>query len=168
VRRLMNSIAAISIRRATLEDADGILDCLRAAFAPYEHNYSKAAYEDTVLTRESFVRRLDEMAVFAAVDESGRVVGTIAWKVIDHTEGHLRGMAVRPECQARGIADQLLAYAEAELIKRKCSWITLDTTEPLERAMRFYERHGLRRSEEVRDFFGMPLIEYVKEVTAGS
>jgi hypothetical protein len=28
--------------------------------------------------------------------------------------------------------------------------------------MRFYERHGYRRSGRISDFFGMPLIEYVK------
>jgi len=32
----------------------------------------------------------------------------------------------------------------------------------LERAMRFYEKHGYRRSSKVSDFFGMPLFEYVK------
>jgi len=30
--------------------------------------------------------------------------------------------------------------------------------------MRFYEKHGYRRSGKVSDFFGMPLVEYVKPV----
>jgi hypothetical protein len=30
--------------------------------------------------------------------------------------------------------------------------------------MRFYERHGYRRSGRVQDFFGMPLIEYAKDI----
>ena len=162
----MSSIDAVTIHRATVQHADGILECLRLAFAPYEHGYSSAAYEDTVLTRESLLRRLDEMAVFVALDHSGCVVGTVACTVIGQVEGHLRGMAVRPECQARGVADQLLACAEAELVRQNCSRITLDTTEPLQRAMRFYERHGFRRSSRVGDFFGMPLIEYVKVLTS--
>jgi len=29
--------------------------------------------------------------------------------------------------------------------------------------MRFYEKHGYRRSGKVSDFFGMPLVEYVKQ-----
>ena len=65
-----------------------------------------------------------------------------------------------------GIAAGLLARAEAELLGRGCRRITLDTTAPLERAMRFYERNGYRRSSKVQDFYGMPLFEYVKE--AGS
>jgi ribosomal protein S18 acetylase RimI-like enzyme len=71
-------------------------------------------------------------------------------------------MAVLPEFLGRGIADQLLERAEADLADENCSHISLNTTEPLHRAVSFYERHGFRRSGRVRDFFGMPLIEYVK------
>jgi len=49
-----------------------------------------------------------------------------------------------------------------ELRLSGCVRITLDTTEPLERAMRFYEKNGYRRSGRVSDFFEMPLIEYQK------
>jgi GNAT superfamily N-acetyltransferase len=158
----MSSTDPITIHRAALEQADGILECLRSAFAPYEHNYTKVAYEDTVLTQQTLPRRLDEMTVFVALDRSGRVIGTIACNVIGQSEGHLRGMAVRPEHQAHGLAGQLLERAEAELVTQNCSRITLDTTEPLQRAIRFYEQRGYRRSGKIRDFFGMPLIEYVK------
>jgi GNAT superfamily N-acetyltransferase len=153
---------AITIHRASLQHGDGILECLRSAFASYEHNYTRIAYEDTVMTLESLPRRLDDMTVFVALDRSTRVVGTIACCVIGEAEGHLRGMAVRPELQACGIADRLLECAEAELVKQNCARITLDTTEPLHRAIRFYESRGYQRSGKIGDFFGMPLIEYVK------
>ena len=42
--------------------------------------------------------------------------------------------------------------------------MSLDTTYPLERAMQLYERRGYRRSGVVCDFFGMPLLEYVKSL----
>ena len=164
----MAAHAAFTIRRATLDDADGVLRCLHSAFAAYEHHHTRAAFEDTTLTLESYLCRLREMMVFVAVDNSGCVVGTIACNVLGKGEGHLRGMAVVPECQARGIASQLLACAESELAQRNCLHITLDTTEPLERAMHFYERHGYRRSGKVGDFFGMPLIEFVKVLRAES
>jgi GNAT superfamily N-acetyltransferase len=152
----------ITIHRATLEHADGILECLRSAFAPYQHNYTQTAFEDTVLTPETIPRRLEQMTVFVALDRSGNVVGTIACNLQGQAEGHLRGMAVRPEFQASGLADQLLERAEAELARLNCSRITLDTTEPLQRAIRFYEQRGYRRSGKIGDFFGMPLIQYVK------
>jgi hypothetical protein len=34
--------------------------------------------------------------------------------------------------------------------------------------MIFYEKHGYRRSDVTRDFFGMPLLEYVKELVAAA
>jgi hypothetical protein len=40
--------------------------------------------------------------------------------------------------------------------------VSLDTTEPLERATQFYEAQGFRRTGRVSDFFGMPLHEYAK------
>jgi len=60
------------------------------------------------------------------------------------------------------MAAMLLTAAEAELRSQHCTRITLDTTEPRARAMRFYEKYGYRRSGKVADFFGMPLFEYVK------
>ena len=152
------------IRRAAVADADGILECLREAFEPFRNDYTKGAYEDTVLAKDSLSRRLSEMTVLVAVDRAGKVMGTVACKVSGDGEGHLRGMAVLPECQGCGIAHQLLERAEAELIAAQCSRVTLDTTEPLERAMRFYERHGYRRSRRTQDFFGMRLIEYGKRL----
>jgi ribosomal protein S18 acetylase RimI-like enzyme len=158
----------ISIRRATNEDAAEILACLRAAFEDYRHQYTTDAFLDTVLTPETFQERLAEMIVFAAVNDSGKVVGTIACNLVSAQEGHLRGMAVLPSLRGSGIAGQLLSHAEEELRFRKCTRITLDTTEPLQRAMRFYEKHGYRRSEKIADFFGMPLVEYCKTLPSES
>jgi ribosomal protein S18 acetylase RimI-like enzyme len=155
---------AVTIRQATIADADGILECLRAAFEPFRDAYTDAAYRDTVLTEPALRDRLVEMTVLVALNRSARLIGTIAYKASGDSEGHLRGMAVLPECQGFGVADQLLERAEAEMIQRDCSRITLDTTEPLEGAMRFYERHGYRRSGRTQDFFGMTLIEYLKSL----
>src|SRR5258708_26057746 len=106
------------------------------------------------------------MCVFVAASPAGEIVGTVAGSVVSAEEGHVRGMAVRPGWHGAGLASELLASVEAELRERKCSRITLDTTAPLKRATRFYERHGYRRSGRVADFFGMELVEYVKELTA--
>jgi GNAT superfamily N-acetyltransferase len=102
------------------------------------------------------------MSVFVAVAAGGQIVGTIGCQALSSEEGHLRGMAVRPESQGQSVSTQLLNAAESELRKKKCARITLDTTEPLERAMHFYEKNGYQRSGKVTDFFGMPLFEYAK------
>ena len=157
------SSESFSIRRATAHDSAAILECLSSAFAPFRESYSEKGFQDTVLSPETITTRLREMLVFVAVWE-GSVIGTIGCKTVNHHEGHLRGMAVRPEQQGSSVATALLAHAEQELLNAGCSAITLNTTEPLKRAMRFYEKHGYRATGRVRDFFGMPLFQYRKQI----
>ncbi len=152
---------SFSIRKATAEDVDAILTCLAAAFEPYREQYTPAAFSDTVLTRDSVQQRLSTMCLFVAV-VAGHVVGTVGCQALGSGEGHLRGMAVLPEWQAKGIALPLLQAAEAELRNNGCRRVTLDTTEPLQGAVRFYKRHGFSPSGRVSDFFGMRLYEYIK------
>jgi len=154
----------VTIRRATIADSDGILDCLRLAFEPYRERYSPAAYADTVMSADTIERRLSAMVVLVANDPSGAIVGTIGYSMMDHVEGHLRGMAVAPDRHGTGVGQRLLDRAERDLKQLGCSRITLDTTEPLDRATRFYERNGFRATGVERDFFGMRLIEYAKSL----
>ena len=149
------------IRRAQPSDASGILQCLAEAFAPYRDQYSVEGFADTVLNEASVRDRMRQMQLLVAVRD-GEIAGTIGGAVGENGEGHLRGMAVLPTFQGIGIADQLLASIEAELLNLGCRYVTLDTTLPLHTAMTFYEKHGYVRSGRVTDFFGMQLIEYVK------
>jgi ribosomal protein S18 acetylase RimI-like enzyme len=161
-------LPTIWIRKATSQDVPGILECLRAAFEDYRHLYTPAAFLDTVLTSEIIQVRLAKMVVFVAVNSTSEISGTIACEVLKPGEGHLRGMAVLPAWRGTGLARQLLSRAESKLHSRNCARITLDTTEPLLRAMSFYEKLGYRRSGRVSDFFGMPLIEYEKTLPPGA
>ena len=153
----------LTIRPANANDARAILDCLAAAFEPYRALYTEGAYRDTVLTPETVIERMQTMRIFVAETDRREVVGTIACAMVDATEGHLRGMAVLPSWQGHGIAERLLQAAENALAQQGCRRITLDTTDPLARAMRFYENRGYRRSGRTTNFFGMPLHEFVKE-----
>jgi len=162
----MSPRALFSVRRATPADAAKVLDCLRTAFEPYRELYTSAAYGDTVLTPAAVGHRLATMAVFVAATAGGEVVGTVACDRVGKGEGHLRGMAVRPSWQGRGVAEELLGAAEAELRRAGCGRVSLGTTGPLGRAVRFYEAHGFRASGTVSDFFGMELFEYVRDLGA--
>ncbi len=155
---------SFAIRKATLADCAAILECLLTAFAPYRESYTPEAFLDTVLTPDTLRSRLSEMSVLVAISASGEIVGTIAYKVSEGGEGHLRGMAVRPGWHGSGLSTSLLATAEDELAKAECKTITLDTTEPLRRAIRFYEQNGYRPTGKVGHFFGMTLIEFSKPV----
>jgi tRNA (guanine37-N1)-methyltransferase len=152
----------VIIRPARPGEEDGILRCLAAAFEPYHAAYTPEAFTDTTLTPASLALRLREMHVLVAVTRE-ETVGTIAGSVRG-IEGHLRGMAVVPAWQGSGLAAKLLRAIEAWLEANACSRVTLDTTLPLGPAMKFYEKNGYRRSGRVTDFFGMALVEYVKEL----
>ena len=151
----------LTIRRAVAEDAPAVLACLQEAFEPYRGFYSAEGFADTTLDTDTVHRRLREMRVLVAVTDQGEVVGTVGGAAHENV-GHIRGMAVRPAWAGKGAAQSLLEAIEAELRGQHCMRITLDTTEPLQRAMRFYERNGYRRTGHIGRFFGMPLIEYAK------
>ena len=156
-------MTGLTIRRALPGDAVAILGCLSAAFAPYREQYTPPAFADTVLDRASLQQRMQSMEVLVAVID-GVVVGTIAAAVSDEREGHLRGMAVLPEYKGTGVAGQLLNGVEAFLKKQGCTRVTLDTTLPLQAAIKFYAKHGYSFSGRTSDFFGMPLLEYSKRL----
>ena len=156
----------VSIRKATPEDGPAILACLQTAFKPYRRAYTLDGFADTVLTPETLARRFESMTIFVATTADDEVVGTLACGVVGGGEGHLRGMAVLPAWQGRGVASALLTTGEQHLKASTCSRVSLDTTEPLRRAAAFYACHGYTASGKVSDFFGMRLIEYVKVFAA--
>jgi ribosomal protein S18 acetylase RimI-like enzyme len=162
------SASSFTVHKANGDDSEGILACLEAAFQPFQSQYTAEGYRDTVLTPETVHQRLSAMSVFIAADRAGRVVGTIGCTVQQDKEGHLRGMAVLPDWQGTMVAGELLRAAEEEIGSRGGNKITLDTTQPLQRAIRFYEKHGYKPTGKVTAFFGMPLFQYEKRLSTDS
>lgn len=160
----MEGAAAFSIRRARAGDVHGIRACLLAAFDPYRESYTPGAFDDTVPSPELLLRRIADMALFVAEAPSGEILATVGGSVKNIEEGHLRGMAVLPGCAGTGIAQRLLETVEDELRDRGCRRITLGTTKPLTRAIRFYERNGYSPTGVGHDYFGMTRFEYAKEL----
>ena len=153
----------LEIRQARKDDVQSILNCLAAAFAPYSALYTRDALADTVLDVCRLQERMQKMHILVAVFD-GEIIGTVSGAVSESGEGHLRGMAVFPQYTGTGVAAQLLNVIESWLRQRGCTRVTLDTTLPLRAAMRFYQKHGYLRSDRVSDFFGMRLVEYVKQL----
>jgi ribosomal protein S18 acetylase RimI-like enzyme len=154
----------VVIREAQIQEAEGICACLNSAFEPFRSQYTPAAFDDTVPSPGAIRERMLHRKVYVAITSDGEIVGTIA-SGMEGEEGHLRGMAVSPAWQGRGIAEQLLGTAENDLLANGCNRVTLDTTVPLQRAIRFYRKNGFVPTGVVVDFFGMPLYEYAKPLT---
>ncbi len=97
----------VAIREAQLEEAEAISACLNSAFERFRSQYTAEAFDDTVPSPEAIRERMVLMKVYVAITSEGEVVGTIA-SGMRGEEGHLRGMAIRPPWQGRGIADSCL------------------------------------------------------------
>lgn len=154
----------VTIREASPDDATAVMACLASAFEVYRESYTPDGFKDTVLTLQRVKQRFREMTVLLAENDAREVIGTAAYQVLGSGEGHLRGMAVHPRYQGKAVAVQLLSAAETKLRELGCSRVTLDTTIPLKRAIRFYRRNGYESTGVVGDFFGMQLFEYAKKL----
>lgn len=150
------------MRLAEPADLPHVRSCLAEAFEPYRADYTPAMFENTVPTLDGLENRAADMTIWVACAPDGEVVGTIAAAVIGCNVGHLRGMALKPGYHGAGAAAALLQAAESELRSLGCTTVTLDTTAPLHRAMKFYEKHGYRQSGTRYPKLGMELIEHRK------
>lgn len=70
----------------------------------------------------------------------------------------LRGMAVQPQFQKKGIGKEILLFGENELKKRKVSYVWCNARE---KAFPFYEKMGY---QYISDFFEIPLIGLHKKM----
>jgi GNAT superfamily N-acetyltransferase len=156
----MTRARGFRIRRANESDVPGILECLHSAFEEYRSRYTPSAFVATVLTERMAHRRLRTMTVWVAVGPGHRVLGTVASKLVSPGHAHLRGMAVLPGHQGKRIATVLLAAAIRHARSARAVRVTLETTEPLQRASRFYLHHGFRRTGHHRRWGGMKLIGF--------
>ncbi len=157
-------MSEFTVRPALVSDAEEIHACLRAAFGNFLDSYTREAFLVTGPRGEEVRCRFSTMSLYVAEHCERKVIGTVAWYLKTAEEGYLRGMAVVPAWQGKGVAQQLLQTAEGDIRSHGCSRVGLDTTDPLERAIRFYEKQGYRRTGHIEDFHGMPLHEFVKEL----
>ena len=155
----------ITIRRAKKEDAKAVHEVLLAAFEEYRFFYSPEGFSDTILSENTAKTRIKEMNVYVAINQYGKIIGTIGWQKMSKEEGHIRGMGVIPKWQGKeGPAKLLLKHVEEEAILEGCKILTLDTTEVLKRAQRFYKKNSFRESGKTGDFFGSLIYEFVKNL----
>jgi len=152
-----------TIRPATIKDAKAVHEVLLAAFEEYRFFYSPEGFTDTVLSEEKAKDRIKETKVYVAVDQHGKIIGTIGWQKLNESEGHIRGMGVIPSMQGKGSpATSLLRQVERDAQLENCTILTLDTTEILKRAQNFYEKNGFKRTGKIGEFFGSIIYEFAK------
>jgi enamine deaminase RidA (YjgF/YER057c/UK114 family)/GNAT superfamily N-acetyltransferase len=161
----MNEAAAatITIRPATPDDTDAMATVLRAAFAEYAPLYTSAGLAATTPASAVLRARLDEGPAWVAVRD-GDVVGTLGSERRGATL-YLRSMGVLPEARGGQVGARLFAAAEAHAYAHRHTRLLLSTTPFLDRAIRLYERLGMRRvAEGPGDLGGTPLFSMTKSL----
>jgi ribosomal protein S18 acetylase RimI-like enzyme len=138
----------VTIRRATIEDAAGIVDVLSVVAA--ERVHSAIADVWTVEQERQFLASLSPReALHVAVDPDGRIVGL---QILDRWSAMLASMShvgqvgtfLLPERRKRGIGRQLwdatLAFARTANYRKLVIQVRASNT----RAQAYYERLGFR------------------------
>lgn len=104
----------ITISRATVTDAPGILALIRRAFAAAAELYDDPALPPLVETLEEHRARYDTFVVLKATDADGVIVGSVQGRLADDRSCYVARLAVDPGRQGSGIGRALTLALEAE------------------------------------------------------
>ena len=132
------------IRPALMSDLPAIQSCAEAAFAPYVARMGK--------------RPAPMDADYAAAIDAGRahvleVEGEFAGFLVAYTTGtalQLETIALRPEVQGKGLARDLMTFAEAMAQQNGCTRITLYTNAAMTENFGFYAALGYDETHRTR------------------
>jgi ribosomal protein S18 acetylase RimI-like enzyme len=157
----VNPIRIISIRFATIADAEAIAKLLFESFAEFEARYTSEGFRATAITGAQVAIRISEGPVWVAILDD-EVVGTASAIAKDESL-YVRGMAVHPNARGRRVGELLLIQIENFAIRNAFDRLSLSTTPFLDCAIRLYQRFGFHRvSTGPRDLFGTPLFSMEK------
>lgn len=148
------------IRPAKMSDVDKILATTKACakhmsskgiFQWNEHYPSRAAFENDVLRKELYVVPKDN-AIIAGVAITTHIDQEyipVRWLSETGANLYIHRLFVHPEFQGKGIAQQLMDFAETFARKNSFISVRLDTFSKNKRNQRFYETRGYQKLEDI-------------------
>ncbi len=125
----------VTIRRAAIDDADGLGQCLDAAYAQFA-----ARIADLPSMSEGCAEEIAGNLVWVA-ETGGAIVGAL---VLAPRDGFmlLANVAVHPDGRGTGLGRRLLTLAESEATERGYSEMRLNTHAALGDTIALYARSG--------------------------
>ena len=150
---------SIEIRKATIEDAEGIVEVMKQAGkavytmpTPYVTTKGKVAMHIRMCNADK------SHNIYVAENDGGRIVGYVGahwlpYLFLDGPEGYLSELFIREEYRGQGIGTKLLETVKIEAKKRGCSRLLLLNSRKRESYQRsFYKKHGWTEREEAANF----------------
>ena len=130
------SMTNLEPRPATATDADGIAECVRAAYSHYIERIGRPPgpmlddYDQVVRHHRAYV-----------IEEDGEILGALV--LIEKADGLLfDNIAVRPARQGEGIGRRLIEHAESVARQLGYGHLDLYTHERMTENIEMYERIG--------------------------
>jgi len=156
---------SVEIRIARKDDVKDICAVLCASFELYRHHYTERAYRATVSSLHEMEKRIDDSkAVVLVAIYKNEIAGTASVRIRNNDDLHIRSMAVKPNCQGKGIGWLILERISELAKQRRCRTISLECFEPLTKAVALYNACGFSRTSKTRKYHGITVFEMKKNV----
>jgi GNAT superfamily N-acetyltransferase len=149
----------MEIRRAKIEDAEGIVEVLKKADkSVYSMPSPYAATTEKVAMHIRMCDADKSHSIYVAENDFGQIVGYVSahwlpYLFLNGPEGYLSELFIREEYRDEGIGTRLLETVKEEAKKRGCSRLLLLNSRKRESYQRsFYKKHGWTEREEAANF----------------
>src|SRR5690606_4776769 len=141
---------------ATYSDIDSILKLTKACTVFMVHNNifqwnalypNRTTFEADVLKNELFILEKNSTLIGCIVASAFMDVEYqhIKWLAPSDKNIYIHRLAIHPEFQGQGYAQQLMDFTEALALKNNCNSVRLDTFSQNQRNQKFYEQRGYKR-----------------------
>lgn len=148
------------IRAAKITDIPKILSITKACaaymenqeiFQWNEHYPSKRAFENDVARNELFVLEKNNTVVGCVVISTfmDEEYIPVKWLTPNQNNIYIHRLAVHPNYQGKGYAQELISYAETFAKQQNIASIRLDTFSQNPRNQKFYELRGYKRLGDI-------------------
>lgn len=148
------------IRKATLNDIDQIMSITKACasfmidkniFQWNEHYPSRTAFENDVNRNELYVleveNKVNGCVVISTLMDKEYV--PIQWLTPNDNNIYIHRLAIHPNYQGKGLAQQLMGFAEIYAKENKFDSVRLDTFSQNTRNQKFYELRGYQKLSSI-------------------
>lgn len=152
-----------TIRKAELQDADGIHEVLMQAFKGLEgRGYSSQAIETAIIGPDAIRKRIHLGGHVLVAELDSEIIGTVAG-LEEHKSMHICSLAVDPKYQNCGVARKLMEYLERIAQSKHCCKLFLCTAWAMKEAIQLYESLDYVREGHLRKhFYGENLVVFSK------
>ncbi|MBU2948423.1 GNAT family N-acetyltransferase [Zobellia uliginosa] len=148
------------VKLAKLSEIPQILNITKACAATMIKN-GIYQWNDEYPSQKAFELDIERGELYT-LQENGRIIGTIVlsrimdkeyesikWLTPNHKNIYIHRVAVHPDFQGQGYAQQLMAYGEDHARNHAFASVRLDTFSQNKRNQRFYETRGFQRLGDI-------------------